>query len=193
MANLFTFQLIDELLKLAMESDTTIKQKSNVLLAECYCSWAKRHGQVQLKAENEEKMIVSRINQIGQLGNFYSKAQASIKKALSYRQGDIVTDSVLAKTIIKIAIADAGRFEEIAKLFKEAPIPDTLSNEKRDEYKAALKKKVIEAYDATADLLEEYIMMDSEIRVYAKEEFDKIELKIKTIREYKHNEANAPD
>jgi hypothetical protein len=84
MANFYTFQLIQELLKFAVKEDSTLKNKENLLLAKCYLSLGDRLGKSILKNATEKESAKYRIDLLKRSGQYFEQARKKLVLGFSY-------------------------------------------------------------------------------------------------------------
>ncbi len=183
MANIYTFQLIDTLLFIATNLDSSFNSKANIVMAECYFNWAIRRERIKYPYNGDENIKqANRIRRLGDMCKKYHKAQELLNLNLSSEMNSPEIDSQSVNILMRIAVSHTIAQKEIAHIYKNAPIPDGSSKHDRQEYKAILLKKRNEALNLGIELLIHYINIGSKVRKYAENSFREAEKQLELLK-----------
>lgn len=195
-ANIFTFQLIESLLTECNKQDSSFNFKVKLLLSNSYFSWGRRgrnavnYDYFNKEGYNEEQLIVAKISCLENVNRYFKK---SIKNVEFIFKNSNDKDSVLncqtAVLMYHTYSEYSKTFEDIASLYRSAPIPEGLNPEDKTAYKNELLSRANIEVSKGINLLEKFLEHKLRLVKYIPTEIDEIKKQLSKFKELKEEAA----
>ncbi|MCL2689437.1 MAG: tetratricopeptide repeat protein [Chitinispirillia bacterium] len=130
---------------------------------------------------NEMQKLATRMGMLSTREKFYDEAIQSFGRNIGWAKEWNIKDDYIEKSmqaIMEMAYRKGAIVEELARLFKSAPVPPGLSEEELEYYTDMVEEKFLELLDAALPKYEEAMMLARDIGIASSPWIDSIKARI---------------